>query len=486
MAPASCANTMFLRVGVTQAATRWLGVIAMKKIASTALGLHFALSLSAPAPGQIPPRFTAALGAPGMRYAVATIADLDADNVEDLIVGVSSPVAGGPPGVVFIVSGATNPPATGRIIAMFSSPTGSSGFGVSVDSYMPNSHVPWAGENVIIGDDVAQRVHLGVVGYPSPGNFTFTHEFTPGCMPGISSSFGSAVRRGDPLLTSGTQEPIFIGDPGFQVMPTVPAGIVQVVVPALHSPSPGTLGTWVCGTGTAGLGQDRLGYALATMPDLDGDNVRELLAGGPEIKGPSLNNPGGAYVLLSGCGYSIPFVGGVRVPQIVLHGRLSWQQMGKSVTSIGDINGDGFHEVALGAPFDHPLHSQPSRGSVSIFDGVLIAAATAPCFPASNTPNYISALSAIGRVTIGTPIAHLGFAVDGPLDLDGDGSPEVLIAAPVAPGLSGDGRVVAYEPGTGTKVADIAEPSPTFGRVTIELAGGIAVIDPGTGALYAF
>jgi hypothetical protein len=462
----------------------------MKKVATFALGLHFALGLSTSAPGQIPvyplPRFTASLGAPGMRYAVATIADLDADNVEDLIVGVSSTIPGGPPGVVYIVSGATTPPATGRIIAMFSSPTGSAGFGASVSSYMPNSFVPAAGENVIIGDDVAQRVHLGVVGFPNPGNFTFTHEFTPGCTPGISASFGAAVQRSGPLPTSGTPESIFIGDPGFQVIPTVPAGIVQVVTPTPHSPALGTLGPWVCGSGAIGLAQDRLGYSLATMPDVDGDGVRELIAGGPEIKNPVQSNPGGAYVLLSGCGYSIPFVGGVRVPQIVLHGRIAWQQMGKSATSIGDINGDGFHEVALGAPFDHPLNAQPSRGSVSIFDGVLIAAAITPCFPASSTPNYIGAMMAIGRATLGTPIAHLGFAVDGPLDLDGDGSPEVLIAAPVAPGLSGDGRVVAYEPGTGTKVADIAQPSPTFGRVTCGLAGGIAVIDPASGTLYAF
>lgn len=44
-------------------------------------------------------------------------------------------------------------------------------------------------------------------------------------------------------------------------------------------------------------------------------------------------------------------------------------RFGFTVASIGDINGDGYEDIAVGAPLEDRLSSSSSFGSIYIFNG---------------------------------------------------------------------------------------------------------------------
>ena len=89
-----------------------------------------------------------------------------------------------------------------------------------------------------------------------------------------------------------------------------------------------------------GAPQDRFGTAVAGAGDVDRDGVFDVVVG-VEHDDPNGSDSGAAYVLSGSSGEEV----------FVWFGDASGEKTGAAVAGLGDVNGDGYGEVAVGAPF---------------------------------------------------------------------------------------------------------------------------------------
>ncbi|XP_060552292.1 integrin alpha-4-like isoform X1 [Ruditapes philippinarum] len=110
----------------------------------------------------------------------------------------------------------------------------------------------------------------------------------------------------------------------------------------------------------------KFGAALAAV-DVTGDGYDELFVGAPFYTG---DNPeeGRVFVYSSDTGTSICgpigiLSGGVNVPS--LKGKSSFARFGAAIASMGDLDLDGYNEVAIGAPYE-----DNGTGAIYIYPGI--------------------------------------------------------------------------------------------------------------------
>lgn len=107
------------------------------------------------------------------------------------------------------------------------------------------------------------------------------------------------------------------------------------------------------------------------------------------------------------------------------------QRFGFSISSAGDVNGDGYSDVIIGADFLHINGSKVFEGVAYIFEG-------------SSTGINPNSSFFVGGEQTG---AHLGRAVAGIEDINGDGVSDVIIGAPSFDhenGVEDTGRAIVY------------------------------------------
>jgi hypothetical protein len=160
------------------------------------------------------------------------------------------------------------------------------------------------------------------------------------------------------------------------------------------------------GTLTGEAAGAELGLEVA-VGDLNGDGYGEVVAGAP------LESGGGAAYVFAG-----PFSGDrlASTADWTLHGTVAGQWTGYDA-AIGDINGDGAADLAVGAPWSVYIGPEPGR--------VLVFYAPVP-------GSYLDTDAAIELTSgAGAPDAF-GMAIEGG-DVDGDGLYDLVVGAPVDP-----------------------------------------------------
>jgi hypothetical protein len=163
--------------------------------------------------------------------------------------------------------------------------------------------------------------------------------------------------------------------------------------------APPTTADWT-EEGTAA--SQRFGDAVACALDVDNDGYDDLLVGAPLQGG-----RGAAHLYRGSAGGLEP------APSWSTYGVSAGEQYGFSVSRAGDVNGDGYADVIIGAP--SYTGSRPQEGRAHVFHG---------------SASGLGATAA-WTVTGGQTGAQLGFAVCTAGDVNADGYSDVLVGAPL-------------------------------------------------------
>ncbi|KAG2460954.1 ITA3 protein, partial [Polypterus senegalus] len=144
------------------------------------------------------------------------------------------------------------------------------------------------------------------------------------------------------------------------------------------------------------------GNSLAAT-DLNNDGWKDLIVGAPFYFDRKKELGGAAYIFMNEGGSF------QATPTVVLNG-VSESGFGFAVASIGDVNQDGFQDIAVGAPFDE-------SGKLFIYHGTNQGLAPEPS-------------QVIDGKDIGTDgIRTFGYSVNGGLDVDENAYPDILVGS---------------------------------------------------------
>ncbi|MEW6684267.1 MAG: VCBS repeat-containing protein [Nitrospirota bacterium] len=200
------------------------------------------------------------------------------------------------------------------------------------------------------------------------------------------------------------------------------------------------------------------GVAVAGIGDVNGDGYPDIAVGA--YHAPVTATCGGGTATLSKVGSVYVFLGGPRnamdaLPDFVLAGETAadpddptsacrgGDEFGLAVAGPGDINGDGYDDLAVGARYYDDLSAGPAGqdiGRVYVFFG-------GPWFAGVDAARADVVLTGLSAGD------EFGATVAGAGDTDGDGLADLLIGAPLQDGVGIDAGSVSWFFGRGDGVS---------------------------------
>ena len=163
----------------------------------------------------------------------------------------------------------------------------------------------------------------------------------------------------------------------------------------------------------------RFGYSVATAGDVNGDGYDDVIVGAPFFYN-GQGNEGRAFLYL-GSASGLALIHSWRAES-----DQAGAQFGYSVATAGDVNADGYDDVIVGAPFDN---GQGNEGRAFLYLGSASGLALTDAWTAESDQAG----------------ARFGYSVATAGDVNGDGYDDVIVGAPMFDnGQTNEGRAFLY------------------------------------------
>jgi hypothetical protein len=222
--------------------------------------------------------------------------------------------------------------------------------------------------------------------------------------PHKNAQFGYSVGAAGDVNGDGIDD-VIVGAPQYTIDPADPAyeGAIYLFYGA-ESEEPSTTAAWSYESDQA---YARLGTAVAGAGDVNGDGVDDIIAGLPNYNGEAADM--GAAILFLGSDSGL-----ADSPDWTVEGEQAGSDFGAAVAGVGDVNGDGMDEVAVGAPGLDRDEDETSVGGAYLYHGSDSGPAT--------VANWTTSQGGAG--------ALFGHSVGGAGDINGDSYADLVVGAP--------------------------------------------------------
>jgi len=370
------------------------------------------IALPVPQGVAVAPALRAAAGGfpgEGVGLALAAAGDVNGDGATDFLLGSRrGPAPGAKPDRVRVLFGGRAPPPS----LALEIPPGAPAPGLAIAGAGDVNHDGFA--DVVVGSpgDGARGAEAGRA-------FVYFGGASADGLPDLvldgtsaGDHFGAAVAGAGDVNGDGFDD-LLVGAPGADAS-GADAGRVSVYFGAA---APDATAAAALSGAKAG---DRFGAAVAGAGHVNGDRFADFAIGAPG------NDAAGAE---SGRAYLFLGAAGSPTPGVTLTGERAFDGFGSAIAAAGDVNGDGFDDVLVGAPFNDTAGAEAGRAYL---------------FQGGPRPDAAADLTLSG--------AHagefFGLALAGAIDINRDGFDDLAVGAPFA-----------------------AAPAPDAGRVTVYLGG---------------
>jgi len=331
-------------------------------------------------------------------YSVATAGDVNGDGYSDVIVGAVGYSAG-----------------TGKAYVYAGGPTGlSSTSSWTAVGEAANDKFGWSVATA--GDVNGDGYSDVIVGAPDKSVYTGKAYLYLGGPSGLSASsswtavgaaddeFGYSVATAGDVNGDGYSD-VIVGADGFNSY----TGKAY-----LYAGGPSGLSTTSSWTAVGEAGGDGFGICVATAGDVNGDGYSDVIVGAPSMYE---GTTGKAYLYLGGpSGLSA-------TSSWTAVGEAAGDYFGRSVATAGDVNGDGYSDVVVGAPY--------------------YAGDTGKAYLYAGGPSGLPTSSS--WTAVGEAVELFGYSVATAGDVNGDGYSDVIVGAEGY--SSGTGKAYLYAGG---------------------------------------